>query len=267
MIKAIVCGAAGRMGQRMVNLMKDDQGLVLVGAVERAGHPMVGRDAGEVAAIGPAGVTIVDDLAKVMGEGEVIIDFTNPATSLVHVRMAAEHGKDMVIGTTGFSKEDLERLKILVANIACVFSPNMSVGVNVLFKILSLIAPILKDYDIEITEWHHRFKKDAPSGTALRLAQIIAQAQGRNLEEKAVFGRQGMTGERPAGEIGIFAVRAGDIVGEHTVLFGGLGERLEITHKAHSRDNFARGALLAAKFAVHADPGLYDMLDVLGLKG
>lgn len=267
MIKTIVCGAAGRMGQRVINLMKEDEGLVLAGAVERIGHSTVGKDAGEVAGIGPTGIIIGDDLAKVISEGEVIIDFTNPASALAHLRVAAEGGKDMVIGTTGFSKEDIERLKIMAPYIACVLSPNMSVGVNVLFKVMSIIAPILKDYDVEIIEWHHRFKKDAPSGTAIRLAQIITQSQGKSLEEMAVFGRKGITDERTPEQLGIFAVRAGDIVGEHTVLFGGLGERIEITHKAHSRDNFARGALLAAKFVAQADAGLYDMLDVLGLKG
>lgn len=266
MIRVTVCGAAGRMGRRIIHLMKDDEGLILTGAVERSGHPLAGKDAGEIAGIGPSGINIEDDLAKAVGGCDVIIDFTNPAASLAHLRLAAECGKDMVIGSTGFSKEDVERLKIMAPYIACVFSPNMSVGVNVLFKILALITPILKDYDVEIIEWHHRFKKDAPSGTAVRLAQVIAQALGKSLEEMAIFGRQGITGERSSGEMGIFAVRAGDIVGEHTVLFGGLGERIEITHRAHSRDNFARGALLAAKFAVHADPGLYDMLDVLGLK-
>ena len=267
MIKAAVCGAAGRMGRRIIHLMKDDEGLVLAGALERAGHPALGRDAGEVAGIGPCGVAIGDDAGKAVAEADVVIDFTSPASTLAHLRAAAEQGKDMVIGTTGFSKEEVERLKIMAPYISCVYSPNMSVGVNVLFKILSVITPILKDYDMEIIEWHHRFKKDAPSGTAMRLAQIMAQSLGKNLEDLTIFGRQGITGERPSGQLGIFAVRAGDIVGEHTVLFGGLGERIEITHKAHSRDNFARGALLAAKYVVHADPGLYDMLDVLGLKG
>jgi 4-hydroxy-tetrahydrodipicolinate reductase len=267
MIRVAVTGSAGRMGSRIIALLREDETLALTGAIEKDGHPAVGKDAGETAGVGVLGVPILPDLSQAIGDCDVVIDFTLPAASFRHAEIASAAGKAIVIGTTGFSREEVERIRALSTRCPCVLCPNMSVGVNVLFKVLREIAPILgSGYDVEIFEIHHRFKKDAPSGTALRMAQIIAGAMGRDLEKVGSFGRKGIVGERPHDEIGVHTLRAGDIVGEHTVIFGGMGERIELTHRAQSRDNFVRGALRAAKFAVHAENGLYDMLDVLGLK-
>jgi 4-hydroxy-tetrahydrodipicolinate reductase len=267
MIRVAVTGAAGRMGSRVIALLQEEESLKLAGAVEREDHAAVGRDAGEKAGLPPLGVPIRGDLSEVISDCEVIIDFTAPAASLCNIELVSAAEKAIVVGTTGFPKADIDRIRTLSARCPCVLSPNMSVGVNILFKVLGEIAPILgTEYDVEIYEAHHRFKKDAPSGTALRMAQIIARALGRDLEDVGVFGRKGVIGERTHEEIGIHTLRAGDIVGEHTVVFGGMGERIELVHRAQSRDNFARGALRAAKFAAHAGNGVWDMLDVLGLK-
>lgn len=267
MVKAIVNGAAGRMGGRIIALIQEIDGVNLSGAVERRGQQSVGRDAGEVSGWGRIGIAISDDLSKIIDNTDAIIDFTMPKSTLESLKIAADKKKAAVIGTTGFSKDEMEEIKNLTKNIPCVLSPNMSVGVNLMFKTIADIARILgDDYDIEIVEAHHRFKKDAPSGTAMKMAEVIAEAVNRNLNEVAVYERHGMTGERKKKEIGIQTVRAGDIVGEHTVIFGGMGERLEVTHKAHTRDNFARGAIRAAKWVVKQKPGLYNMMDVLGLK-
>jgi 4-hydroxy-tetrahydrodipicolinate reductase len=197
----------------------------------------------------------------------VLIEFTHPEPTIKHLKEAAAAGKAMVIGTTGLSPQQVEELKGLAARTRVVFAPNMSVGVNLMFKVVEQIAQVLSEgYDVEIVEAHHRMKKDAPSGTALKLAQIIALALGRDLDKVGVYGRQGITGERTKEEIGIMTVRAGDIVGEHNVTFCGIGERLEVIHRAHNRDNFARGAVRAAQWIVAQPPGLYDMQDVLGLK-
>ncbi len=267
MIRAVVCGAAGRMGGRMVALLKEAGDFELVGAVERPGHPALGRDAGEVNGIGPLGVPLTDDLPGVAKEGQVLFDFTVREAAMAHLEEAARAGIAAVVGTTGLTPEDMQRARDLAGVIPCVISPNMSVGVNLLFRILAEVAAVLGEaYDVEIFEAHHRFKKDAPSGTALRMAQVIAQALKRNLDEVGVYGRRGMVGERKPQEIGVHALRAGDIVGDHTVVFGGLGERIEITHRASSRDTFGWGAIRAARWVVTQKPGLYDMLDVLGLK-
>ena len=267
MIKVIVAGAAGRMGGRLVSLLKESAAMALAGAVESKGHPAVGEDAGEAAGCGSIGIAIGDDVSSVMGKGEVIIDFSAPAATLEHLRIAGQHRKAMVIGTTGFSVQELNELRALARPIPCVFSPNMSVGVNILFKVISEMAKAFgEDYDIEVIEAHHRLKKDAPSGTALKIAEILAKAAGRDLEQVGVYARKGLVGERKRGEIGIQAIRAGDIVGDHTVLFGGMGERVEVTHRVQSRDTFARGALRAARWVVKQPSGLYDMMDVLGLK-
>lgn len=268
MARIAVAGAAGRMGGRIIALSKDYKGLELIGAFERKGHKDVGRDAGEVAGIGPIGVRIAEDIEAVIPDADVIVDFTQTSSTLLHIRAASARGKAMVIGTTGFSKDEMEEIKKLSSQMPCVLSSNMSLGVNLLFKVLGDVARALgDDYDVEIVEAHHRLKKDAPSGTALRMAEAIAAALGRNLDDEAVYARKGLIGERTRKEIGIQTVRAGDIVGEHTVIFGGLGERVEITHRASSRDTFARGALKAALWLYGRNPGLYDMLDVLGLKG
>ncbi len=267
MIKAIVTGAAGRMGSRIINVLSASEGIILSGAVERKGHALLGQDAGGPAGIAATNIKIVDDLAAALKTGDVLIDFTAPETSLDHIKVCADMGKAAVIGSTGFSKDQLDQVSALVAKVPCVLSPNMSIGVNLCFKILDEIAKTIgEDYDIEIVEAHHRMKKDAPSGTAVKMAQVIAKAVNRNLEEVGVYARKGMIGERSKKEIGIQTLRAGDIVGEHTVMFAGKGERIELTHRAHSRDTFAAGAVRAAKWVVGKKPGLYDMQDVLGLK-
>jgi len=269
MINAVVTGAAGRMGQRIINLLSTEEDIRLSAALERSGHPLIGQDVFPLAAL-PAGkqpAPIVDDLAAALKDGDVLIDFTQPAPSLASIRACAEQGKPIVVGTTGFSPEHLAEIERHAHKIPCMLSPNMSIGVNLCFKILAEIAATIgNDYDMEIIEAHHNLKKDAPSGTAMKMAQIIAQAVNRDLGKTAVYARRGMIGERSKQEIGIQTVRAGDIVGEHTVMFAGTGERIEITHRAHSRDTFAAGAIRAAKWIVNKKPGIYDMLDVLGLK-
>lgn len=267
MANIIVAGATGRMGSRIVALSREYPGLQLTAAFERTGHAAVGKDVGLLAGCGECNVLLTDTLETVIDKGDVIVDFTIPASTLNNVQLSAAKKKAMVIGTTGLSKEQIDLIRQASENIPIVFAPNMSVGVNLLFKVLQDVARVLgDDYDIEIVEAHHRLKKDAPSGTALKMAQVIAEAVNRDLNEVAVYARKGITGERTKKEIGIQTVRAGDIVGDHTVLFGGLGERIEITHKASSRDTFARGALKAALWISDRKPGLYDMQDVLGLK-
>jgi 4-hydroxy-tetrahydrodipicolinate reductase len=267
MIKVIVAGAAGRMGGRLVALLQESAALMLAGAVEGKGHVSVGEDAGDIAGCGQTGVPIGDDLSAIIDRGEVIVDFSTPGATLGHLYIAAQHRKAMVIGTTGFSPQELAELRALAKTIACVFSPNMSVGVTIILKVIVEMAKTLgDDYDIELIEAHHRLKKDAPSGTALKMAEVLAKAVNRDLEQVGVYARKGLVGERKRGEIGIQAIRAGDIVGDHTVLFGGMGERVEVTHRVQSRDTFARGALRAARWVVKQPPGLYDMTDVLGLK-
>jgi len=267
MIKVVVTGAGGRMGGRLVSLIKESSDLQLVGAVERKGHSAVGEDAGEVAGCGRLGITVSDDLTALADRAEVLIDFTAPEATLANLEVMAARRKAMVIGTTGLSPEQLAALRARSKQIPCVFAPNMSVGINVILKVLAQMARALgEDYDIEVLEAHHRLKKDAPSGTAIKLAQVLAEAAGKDLDAVAAYGRKGVIGERKWGEIGMQVIRAGDIVGDHTVLFGGMGERIEITHRAQSRDTFARGALRAARWVVKQPPGLYDMQDVLGLK-
>jgi len=267
MIKVVVAGAAGRMGCRLVSLVRESSALTLAGALEGTGHQSLGDDAGITAGAGHAGIPITDDLAALMKQGEVVIDFSAPRATLEHLRIVAQHRRAMVIGTTGFSVSELDELKSLAQQIPCVFSPNMSVGVNLIYKIIGEMAKTLGDeYDIEVIEAHHRLKKDAPSGTALKMAEILAQSVNRDLNQVGVYARKGLIGERVRDEIGIQTIRAGDIVGDHTVLFGGMGERIEVTHRASSRDTFARGALRAAQWVVPQYPGLYDMIDVLGLR-
>jgi 4-hydroxy-tetrahydrodipicolinate reductase len=267
MVKTIVNGAAGRMGSRIIALIQETDGISLSGAIERKGHQAVGKDAGEAAMWGKVGISITDNLSKIIDDSEVVIEFTMPKSTIENLRIASVRKTPFVIGTTGFSNDELEEVKGLTKTIPCVMAPNMSVGVNLVFKTIADIARILgDDYDIEIVEAHHRFKKDAPSGTAIKMAEVIAEALNRNLNEVGIYARHGIIGERKKREIGIQTVRAGDIVGEHTVIFGGMGERIEVTHRAHTRDNFARGAIRAAKWVVKQKPGLYNMMDVLGLK-
>jgi 4-hydroxy-tetrahydrodipicolinate reductase len=267
MARVIVAGAGGRMGGRIVHMAMENPDVVLAGAFERGDHAAVGRDAGEAAGLGVIGVPVTGAPEEVEGPADVLIDFTSPEATMANARTAAEKGWSLVIGTTGITGERLEALRELTSGLRCVMAPNMSVGVNLMFRIASEMARILgDDYDMEILEAHHRFKKDAPSGTALRLAQVLAEAVGRDLDKTAVYERRGMIGERARDEIGIQTWRAGDITGEHTVMFGGVGERLELTHRAHNRDNFARGAVRAALWVVGQPEGFYDMQDVLGLK-
>ena len=267
MVKIAVAGAMGRMGNRIAVLSREYESVELTGAFERKGHKDVGKDIGILAGTGETGILLQDDIGKTLDRADVVIDFTHTSSTREHLRAAAAKGTAMVIGTTGFTKAELDEITGLTRDIPCVMASNMSLGVNLLLRVLRDVARVLGDeYDIEIIEAHHRMKKDAPSGTAMKMAQVIADAVERNLDEVAVYARKGMIGERTRKEIGIQTVRAGDIVGEHTVLFGGLGERIEITHKASSRDTFARGALKAALWVFGKPAGLYDMQDVLGLK-
>jgi 4-hydroxy-tetrahydrodipicolinate reductase len=267
MIKAIVAGAAGRMGGRIIHMIRQSKEVSLSGAFEHSGHASVGQDVGQVVGLEEMGIKIGASLEEVMDAGDVLIDFTAPQATLENIRLAASKSLPMVIGTTGITGDMLEEASAHAKKIRCVMAPNMSVGVNVMFRIAEEMARILgKDYDMEILEVHHRLKKDAPSGTAVKLAQILASAAERDLEQVAVYERKGMIGERSDEEIGIQTWRAGDITGEHTVMFGGIGERLELVHRAHNRDNFARGAVRAASWIVNQPVGLYDMQDVLGLK-
>ena len=267
MIKVIIAGAAGRMGTRLVTLLKESTTLTLAGAIEGKGHQALGADAGEIAGCGKAGIRITEDLTALLKEGEVVIDFSTPDATLNHLRAASQHRRAMVIGTTGLSASEFEELRSVTRHIPCVCSPNMSVGVNLIYKVIGEMAKTLGDeYDIEIIEAHHRLKKDAPSGTALKIAEVLAKAAKRDLNQVGVYARKGLIGERKTQEIGIQTIRAGDIIGDHTILFGGMGERIEVTHRASSRDTFARGALRAAGWVVKQQPGLYDMMDVLNLK-
>lgn len=266
MVRAIVAGACGKMGKRIINMIHETEGIELAGAFEHPESPYVGKDAAEQAGLPPAGVIIEDSITKALNAGEVVIDFTFHDSAVPHAEEVKKAGKSIVIGTTGLDASQIEALKKIALNTPVVQAPNMSVGINLLYKLVQTAARSLgDDYDIEIVEAHHRLKKDAPSGTALQLGRVAAEATGRSLEKDGVFERNGIIGERSRNEIGIQTVRAGDIVGEHTVMFGGIGERIEITHKASSRDTFAKGAVRAAIWLHNREPGFYNMLDVLGL--
>jgi len=265
-IRAAVTGAAGRMGGQLVRLVQETEGISLTAAVERPGHPALGRDAGELAGIGALGVPVGSSLGEALGEADVVIDFTSAAASLAHLDAVCRAGKAIVIGSTGFSPQERETIRRRGGEARVFQAPNMSVGINVLLQVVAEVARLLGDgYDVEILETHHRFKKDAPSGTALALGEAVASALGRDLAADGVHGRQGLVGERTGREIGFHAVRAGDVVGDHTVLFGGLGERIEITHRASSRETFARGAIRAALWLPDQPKGFYEMTDLLGL--
>ena len=267
MIKVAVTGAAGRMGGRIITLVSEAEGLEVAGAVEMTGHARIGEDAGYVAGCGNLGVTITDSLEQAMTDADVLIDFTWPEVTLANARVCAELGKAMVVGTTGLNPEQRAGIARVAEKVPVVFAPNMSVGVNVCFKLLKDMARTLGEgFDVEVVELHHNKKKDSPSGTAVRMGEIVADALDRNYPEVANYHREGMCGERTVEEIGMQTVRGGDIVGEHTVYFIGMGERIELTHRAMSRDMFARGAVRAAGWLGDKAAGLYDMQDVLGLK-
>ena len=266
MTRIAIVGAGGRMGRTLIEAVHNADGAELSAATERAGSSLLGADAGELAGVGRLGVTIADTLAAA-GDFDVLIDFTAPAATMAHLDFCLENGKCIVIGTTGLGEAERERIRAAGERIGVVFAPNMSVGVNLCLKLLDLAARVLGDeVDIEIVEAHHRHKVDAPSGTALRMGEVVAEALGRDLKTCAVYGREGQTGERDRQTIGFETIRAGDIVGEHTVMFAGLGERVEITHKASSRMTFAKGAVRAAQWVMGQGTGLYDMQDVLGLR-
>jgi 4-hydroxy-tetrahydrodipicolinate reductase len=262
----IVCGVGGRMGGAVIRAIQQSAVFKLVAAIDKPGSARLGKDAGEVSAAGHLGIAITDKLEPSLRSNAVIIDFTNPEASLGFLRNAAKKRTPIVIATTGFSMKQQAEIKRLARRTSTLLSANTSLGVNVLVSFLGRAAKMLgDDYDVEIIEAHHRFKKDAPSGTALALGRSVASALDRDLAKVAINGRRGIVGERSKKEIALLSVRAGDIVGEHTVIFGGIGERLEFIHRAHSRDTFAHGALRAAQWLAQQKPGLYGMHDVLGL--
>jgi 4-hydroxy-tetrahydrodipicolinate reductase len=267
MIDVIIAGAAGRMGQRVAQMVNNHPQLNYAAAFEATDNPAIGRDAGLLSTAEENGIIIAEGLEAVIESGDVIIDFTFHKATMVFARLAARYNKAMVIGTTGLSAADLTELTELARNFPCVQAPNMSVCVNVLFKLAKKTASILgDDYDIEIIEAHHNKKKDAPSGTALKLAEMAAAGVNRDLSEVGVFERNGIIGERAPKEIGIQSIRAADIVGEHTIYFAGQGERIELTHRAHTRDHFAKGAVTAAAWIIGKKSGVYSMFDVLDLE-
>ena len=267
MIRVAIAGAGGRMGRMLVETVLEATDAELVGALDVAGAPGVGRDAGET--LGRVtGVAVTADLGAALARADVLIDFTRPEGTLEHLRECAARGVAMVIGTTGFDEAGRRAIEAAASRIGIVFAPNMSVGVTVTLKLLEVAASLLGEgYDIEITEAHHRHKVDAPSGTALGMGRAIAGALGRDLDAVATWARHGHTGERPPGTIGFSVVRGGDIVGDHTALFAGTGERIEITHRSSSRATYAQGSLRACRFLAGRGPGLFDMQDVLGLRG
>jgi len=267
MVRVGICGAAGRMGKMVIEVCHGADDVELSAAVEYDNSPMIGMDAGEAAGLGKQNVEIVNNIGKVIDQFDVLIDFTLAASISNTIEQCRAAGKKMVIGTTGLSESQTQLINDASADIAMVFAPNMSIGVNLCFKLLETAARIVgEDADIEIIEAHHRAKKDAPSGTALTMGEIIANTLGRQLQECAIYGRQGHTDGRDKNTIGFETIRAGNIVGEHTVMFATADERVEIVHKATSRKTFAGGAVKAAKWLHDKPSGLYDMLDVLGLK-
>ncbi|MFN0001919.1 MAG: 4-hydroxy-tetrahydrodipicolinate reductase [Pseudohongiellaceae bacterium] len=266
MLRIAVAGISGRMGRTIVEAITQNPALTLGAASVRAGSAELGKDAGTLCGLAPLQVTTVADLRTCLNQFDTLIDFTSPAATLAHLSYCAPAGKQLIIGTTGFTDEEKDILAAAAQQTGIVFGPNMSVGVNLCFKLLELAARIIgEEADIEIVEAHHRLKKDAPSGTALKMGEIVASTLGRKLADCAVFGREGQIGERSSKTIGFSTIRAGDIVGDHTVLFATPGERLEITHKSSSRMTYAVGSLRAAQWLQTKGKGLYSMQDVLGL--
>lgn len=267
MLKIAVTGAAGRMGGHLIKAVTEADGITLCAAVERPEHPMLGQDAGLVAGCGALEVLISDQLEQALADADVLIDFTFPEVTLANAVLCAKQNTMMVIGSTGFTPEQREQLAQITTDIAVMLAPNMSVGVNACLKLLKEAANILgEDFDVEVVELHHNKKKDSPSGTAVRMGEVVASALGRDYNKVANYHREGMCGERSHAEIGMQTVRGGDIVGEHTVYFIGMGERIEISHRAMSRDMFSRGAARACQWIKDQPAGMYDMQDVLDLK-
>jgi 4-hydroxy-tetrahydrodipicolinate reductase len=265
-IRYAIAGSSGRMGRTLIEAVQQDEGAVLSAALEHASSPFLGKDAGELVGA-PCGVIIGADLDAALAVSDCLIDFTRPEGTLLHLEACRRHRVSLVIGTTGFSAQGREEIEAASREVPIVFAPNMAVGVNAVFRLLDVAARILNEgYDVEVIEAHHRHKVDAPSGTALRMGEVVAAALGRSLSDCAVYGREGHTGERPSTQIGFSTIRGGDIVGDHTVLFAGGGERIEITHKSASRAPYAQGALRAGRFMSGRAQGLFDMQDVLGLK-
>ena len=265
-IRYAIAGSSGRMGRTLIEAVQQDPSATLAAALEHGSSPLLGKDAGELVGA-PCGIMIGDDLDAALAVADCLIDFTRPEGTLLHLEACRRHRVNLVIGTTGFSTAGRQAIDDAAREIPVVCAPNMAVGVNAVFRLLDVAARILSaGYDVEVIEAHHRHKVDAPSGTALRMGEVVAAALGRDLAECAIHGREGHTGERPAIQIGFSAIRGGDIVGDHTVLFAGVGERIEITHKSASRMPYALGALRAARFLSGRDHGLFDMQDVLGLK-
>lgn len=261
-----VVGAGGRMGRQLIQAVHNAEGVVLGAAFERTGSSLVGADAGELAGLGAIGVKVTDNLVQGKDNFDVLIDFTRPEGTIQHLAFCVEQQKNMIIGTTGFDEQGKQAIQQAAQNIAIVFASNYSVGVNLVFKLLEKAAKVIGDYcDIEVIEAHHRHKVDAPSGTALSMGEHIAKTLGRDLKTHGVFAREGITGERKRDEIGFSTIRAADVVGEHTVWFADIGERVEISHKASSRMTFANGAVRAAKWISDKQKGLFDMTDVLDL--
>ena len=265
-MKIAIAGATGRMGRMLIEAVLNTPDAQLVGALEHTASPHLGEDAG--AFLGKVtGVKITADIEQALTGAQYLIDFTRPEGTMAHLAIAQKTATKMIIGTTGLSAEQIANLKNASEKLAIVFAPNMSVGVNATFKLLEIAAKMLNQgYDIEIIEAHHRHKVDAPSGTALKMGEVIADALGENLDDVAVYAREGHTGERKEGSIGFATIRGGDIVGDHTVLFAGDGERIEISHKSSSRQSYAQGSLRAARFLQTQTSGMYDMQDVLGLR-
>jgi 4-hydroxy-tetrahydrodipicolinate reductase len=263
MIRVIVAGACGRMGRMIVEGIAEQGDMELVGAIARPGRPQIGRDIGEVAGVGTLGVPVSSDLPASLSQGDVVIEFTRPSVTIEHLRHTVEMNKPMAIGTTGFTKDELAEVRELAVQIPCVMASNMSMGVNILSQAIALAANMLgDDYDVEVIETHHNQKVDSPSGTALRLAEGTAEVLGRQLPEVSVYGRHGIIGHRSEKEIGVHAIRGGDLAGNHTVLFANADERIEITHHSHSREAYANGAIRAAKWVVNAPKGLHDINEV-----
>ena len=261
-----IAGASGRMGRMLIEAIQNAPDARLAGALDIPGSPALGADATAYLGV-TSGIVITPDLHEGLKNAKYLIDFTRPEGTLAHLRVCRELGVNMIIGTTGFTAEQKAEIDDAARDIAIVMAPNMAVGVNVVFKLLAQAAKALKEgYDIEIIEAHHRYKVDAPSGTALKMGEVVAEAVGRDLTECAVYGREGVTGERDPSTIGFATIRGGDVVGDHTVLFAGIGERIEITHKSSSRATYAQGSLRAVRFLANQPHGLFGMDDVLGLK-